>query len=84
MKDKLLVSNIMNRFPIHYYILKLKSFVLCHPKAYDNQFIGDGTEEKANIFKFYFPELGLCIEIKSYAANIFYGYTMSHNTAIYI
>ena len=45
--------------------------------------MGDDTEENSSTSKFvFFPGFVLCIEMKSYAAYIFYGWTMSHNTVI--
>ena len=58
----------------------LKTFGLGHAKECVYQFIGHDAEEKSNIYIFLFPRLGVRIEIKSYVAHIFYGWTMNHNT----
>ena len=43
-KDNLLVSNIINNFPIYQYVhFFLKTFGLGHPEACIYQFIGDDT-----------------------------------------
>ena len=53
---------------------------LVHPTACVYHFIGDNIEENTDISHFWFPGLGVCVEIKFYVAHIFYERTMSHNT----
>ena len=81
-KDKFLELIIMKHFPIHHYVqfyinIWFRSSVsMCLQICW---LWYRGKVQHANLFLF--PGFGMFIKIRYYVEHIFYGWTMSHNTA---